>query len=75
MADEALGITGTAAHVGDVGENDAALYESLHMDYAPFFSVNIGGKRLWWSHHGVPVGQREWTLENGAVTLARDVSM
>ena len=74
MADEALGITGTAAHVGDVGENDAALYESLHMDYAPFFSFNIGGRRLWWSHHGVPVGAREWTLENGAVTLARDVS-
>jgi len=74
MADEALGITGTAAHVGDCGESDAALYESLHMDYAPFFSVNLSGRRLWWSHHGVPVGAREWTKENGAVTLARDVA-
>jgi len=75
MADEALGITGTAAHVGDCGESDSSLYEMLHMDSAAFYNVIIGGKRLWWSHHGVPVGQREWTLENGAVTLARDVAM
>jgi hypothetical protein len=74
MADDALGITGTAAHVGDVGENDAALYESMHIDSAAFYNVKIGGKRLWWSHHGVPVGAREWTKENGAVTLARDVA-
>ena len=75
MADEALGITGTAAHVGDCGESDSSLYESLHMDYAAHFNVRIAGKLLSWSHHGVPVGQREWTLENGAVTLARDVAM
>lgn len=33
MADDALGITGTAAHVGDVGENDAGRMVGKHRWY------------------------------------------
>lgn len=75
LADYAYGVLGTAAHVGDVGDNDAALYESLGIDYAASYRLQIGGRVLWWAHHGIPVGTRQHTLENGAMNMARDIEL
>ena len=73
MARWCYGVTGTAAHVGDVGDDDRAVYEALGVDYSDFFELEISGRLLWWSHHGLPVGTREHTLENGAMALVRDI--
>lgn len=73
LADHAYGLLGTAAHVGDQGDEDAAIYTALHVDYDHRWQLNIGGRVLWWAHHGLPVGTREHTLENGAIAMLRDI--
>jgi hypothetical protein len=73
LADDALGILGTDAHVGDQGDDDAAIYEALHMDYAPVFKLDIDGRCLWWAHDGIPIGRRDHLEENAAITMIRDI--
>lgn len=75
MADACLGVTGTAAHVGDTGDDDRAVYYRLGVQCDYSFNLSIGGRRLWWSHHGLSIGSREWTLENSLIAFARNADL
>ncbi len=72
LADHCFGLLGTSFHVGDQGDNDAAIYEALRVDYDQQWQLDIGGRVLWWMHHGMSVGTREHTFENSAIALLRD---
>ncbi len=76
LATFAHGVTGTASHVGDVGNDDRAVYELLGIEYSDYYQLEIGGERLLhWAHHGLPVGKRDHTEEDGAARLAKDVEI
>lgn len=75
LAEEVHGVTGTESHVGSKGDGDSIVYSKLKVPYDSKWNLVEDGKRLWWAHHGVKVGAREWTLDNPAATLAKDVEM
>lgn len=75
LADACLGVTGTASHVGDTGDDDRAVYYRLGVSCDYSYNLCIGGRRLWWSHHGLKIGSREWTQENSLIAFARDTDM
>jgi hypothetical protein len=72
-ADDVKGVTGTESHVGSKGDWDSIVYTKLGVSYDAKWNIVEDGKRLWWAHHGIRVGGRDWLLENSAVLLAKDV--
>lgn len=74
-ADDVWGVTGTSSHVGQEGEEDYSIYGRLCKPghYAPVHNIVLDGRRLWWAHHGVGVGAREWTRSNPMYAIANDV--
>ena len=74
MADSVYGVTGTESHVGNEGHEDRSVYDELcGRNYAGKYNMVLDGKRLWWAHHGVKIGSREWTLNGPMFALANDV--
>lgn len=68
------GVTGTEAHVGHEGQADRNIYDELcGENYATVQNLVMDGKRLWWAHHGIGVGKWEWTRENPAITIAKNI--
>lgn len=71
LADEAAGVLGTVAHVGEDGDQDAMLYSLLGIPYAARYEKRLGGRLLHWAHTGLNVGQSPATEENGLIQAAR----
>lgn len=67
------GVTGTEAHAGVQGDDDRAIYTALGVDSFDNLECEIEGRTVLHAHHGIPVGQRENTLESGAISLLKDI--
>lgn len=72
MADECLGVTGTAAHVGDMGDVDRTICRELGIPVAGVWKTNVGQRRLWLAHHGLPVGRMNGKEHRPAITAVDD---
>jgi len=73
FADEAYAVTGTEAHTGSEGEDDADVYQSEGVKHSQCFDFTLAGRRLWWTHRGVRIGGRAWTETSGMHAMANDV--
>lgn len=71
-ADLCYGVTGTAAHVGDCGDDDRSIYYHFKIDVVETGWVRIDKRLIRWQHHGVAVGQ-ENTKENPMINKIRHV--
>lgn len=73
LADDAKGLLGTAAHVQDMGNADRNVLDMLKVDARAMWRLDIGPRRLWYSHHGITIGSRAWTDDSPMILLARDI--
>ena len=76
-ADVAAAVTGTEWHVGDDGSDDRAIYRGLGIKTANITygtaALEIGGRLVWWSHHGPKVGRRPHTELSAFHAVANDI--
>lgn len=72
-ADLAYGMTGTAAHVGDCGDNDRSIYHHFKLDVVERGWVWIANRLILWKHHGAGVGALDWTKENTMITRIKSI--
>jgi hypothetical protein len=60
------GIRGTSVHAGAEGEDDQEVCEKLGAKSADYlWTMTVGGKRLFWSHHGASVSRDTKNESNG----------
>jgi hypothetical protein len=65
-------LTGTEAHAGDKGEDDAQVGQELGAKTAAHvWRLTVGGRRLFWSHHGTSVPRDVSNEDNGLWADAR----
>lgn len=72
MADLCYGVTGTAAHVGDAGDNDRSFYYHFGIDVVEDGWIRIDKRLFRWQHHGVAVGKEE-NRENPMINKIKSV--
>lgn len=75
LSDDAYGVTGTPAHVADVGDDDRAVYRELGVKSRSTWILEAGGRLIHWAHHGIGVGKREHTLDNDLFAVAKDEAL
>ena len=74
VASAKYGLTGTDAHVGEGGEEDVSVADELNLDVREAWELEFDGKKLLWAHDCVKVGQKRNTIDNGMISMAKDIS-
>lgn len=75
IASVVMAVKGTEAHAGADGEDDQTVAEALGAKSVPYnWAIELGGKRIFWSHHGVAVPRDPWNISNGLYAMAKRLS-
>lgn len=70
-ASAVYGLTGTAAHAGEKGDDDRQVCQELGAKTAKHvWRLTVGGRRLFWSHHGSTVPRNVVNEDNGLLADA-----
>jgi hypothetical protein len=78
LAAESFALTGTEAHSGPEGSSDRSVAREAGIpaaNVADVWNLEIAGRLLSWSHHGIPVGRKAATVDNGMAALAVDTQL
>jgi len=71
VASAVVAVKGSEAHAGGDGEDDQTVAEALGARQMPHvWRMTIGGKRLFWSHHGLAVPRDPWNWSNALYRMA-----
>lgn len=65
IASAIYGVPGTGYHVGEDGEEDRSIYDTVKADCKQWRRLEIGGRILDWAHHGMSISKQPWTELNG----------
>lgn len=76
-SDQCFAVAGTEYHAGEDGADDRSIYRALGIPRANIrigtAYLEIGGRTVWWSHHGPKVGRRPHTELNPFHAVANDI--
>ncbi len=73
LASGRMAVTGTTAHTGPAADEDRTIASELGAEIRDVWEdIEINGRKLWWSHHGIPVGQTEQNRDAGLAKWALD---
>jgi hypothetical protein len=72
MADDIRAVLGTEVHAGPKGDDDRTVAEEIGAKRARYvWKFAVGGRRVFWSHHGVSVARDPWNDSNGMYAMAK----